>query len=137
MHRSTQQNKAPTFISSKSKENEATDDDDKKVDEWIEEAYAIEAAESNLREKFAEVGGFEVDDTDEHRQGFAIPSTSEEIADAGRRWGAESWQINLLKTINSDFVQRLLVALLVLDVMVLFVELGEFINYRIHSNADV
>jgi len=49
----------------------------------------IEATESNLREKFAEVGGFEAlaDDPDEHRQGFAIPSTSEEIADAGKRWG--------------------------------------------------
>eukprot|EP00984_Skeletonema_dohrnii_P010817 scaffold4242_cov102-Skeletonema_dohrnii-CCMP3373.AAC.6 len=48
----------------------------------------IEATESNLREKFAEVGGFEAlaDDPDEHRQGFAIPSTSEEIADAGKRW---------------------------------------------------
>mmetsp|Transcript_9443 Transcript_9443/g.14179 ORF Transcript_9443/g.14179 Transcript_9443/m.14179 type:complete len:325 (-) Transcript_9443:149-1123(-) len=86
----------------------------------------IDATESNLREKFAEVGGFEAlaDDPDEHRQGFAIPSTSEEIADAGKRWGDGSWQMKLLKIINSDFIQRFLVVLLVLDVLVLFVELA-------------
>jgi len=87
----------------------------------------VEANESNLREKFAEVGGFDVDPLEEgeHRQGFAIPSTADEIADAKTRWGDGSWQMKLLAFINSDFVQKFLVGLLILDVLVLFVELGE------------
>lgn len=87
----------------------------------------VEANESNLREKFAEVGGFDVDDPleeGEHRKGFAIPSTADEIADAKSRWGDGSWQMKLLAFINSDFVQKFLVGLLVLDVLVLFVELA-------------
>ena len=93
----------------------------------VEEAVKVEAKETSLREKFADAGGFDVDDPDDHRQGqgFAIPSTADEIADAGKRWGEGTWQLNLLKIINSDFVQRFLVALLLMDVLVLFVELGE------------
>lgn len=94
----------------------------------VEEALPVsEATEPNLREQFAEIGGFDAleDDPDEHRHGFAIPSTKEEITDAGKRWGDGSWQIKLLKFINSDAVQKFLVMLLVLDVMVLFIELGK------------
>ncbi|KAL7500113.1 hypothetical protein ACHAWT_009500 [Skeletonema menzelii] len=93
----------------------------------VEEALPVsEATEQNLREQFAEIGGFDAleDDPDEHRHGFAIPSTKEEITDAGKRWGDGSWQIKLLKFINSDAVQKFLVMLLVLDVMVLFIELA-------------
>ena len=89
--------------------------------------------EANRREKFAEAGGFDVDYDpleDQIRQGFPIPSTKAEIADAGKRWGDGSWQTKLLEYINSDFVQKVLVGLLVLDVMVLFVELGELLNDR-------
>ena len=96
----------------------------------------VEANESNLREKFAEVGGFDMDDPleeGEHRKGFAIPSTAEEIADAGKRWGDGSWQIRLLAFINSDLVQKVLVGLLVLDVTILFSELGELLQLK---NSD-
>ena len=115
-------------------------DEEKKIDIEIEVAEpgdpqcieeGVETNESNLREKFAEVGGFDVDDPleeGEHRKGFAIPSTADEIADAKSRWGDGSWQMKLLAFINSDFVQKFLVGLLVLDVLVLFVELGESLS---------
>lgn len=114
-----------------SKEEKKIDNIELEVDDsgdpqCIEEG--VEANESNLREKFAEVGGFDVDDPleeGEHRQGFAIPSTADEIADAKTRWGDGSWQMKLLAFINSDFIQKFLVGLLILDVLVLFVELGE------------
>lgn len=110
---------------------ETMSDEEKIVEEnaqSVEEAVTVEANETNLREKFAEAGGFDIDDPDDHRQGFAIPSTADEIADAGKRWGEGTWQLKLLKIINSDFVQRFLVALLLMDVLVLFVELGEFVS---------
>ncbi len=111
-------------------------DAEKKEDEFVsdpdpqsvEEALPVsEDAEPNLRQQLADAGGFEALDDDhvEHRQGFAIPSTKEEISDAGKRWGDGSWQMKLLTFINSDFVQKFLVFLLVCDVLVLFIELGE------------
>ena len=109
------------------KEEKKEEDEPFSDPQSVEEALPIsEATEPNLRKQFEEVGGFDVeDDPDEHRQGFAIPSTKEEITDAGKRWGDGSWQMKLLKFINSDAVQKFLVLLLVLDVMVLFIELGK------------
>ena len=111
-------------------------DAEKKEDEFVsdpdpqsvEEALPVsEETEPNLRQQLADAGGFEAldDDPEEYRQGFAIPSTKEEISDAGKRWGDGSWQMKLLTFINSDFVQKFLVFLLVCDVLVLFIELGE------------
>ena len=61
------------------------------------------------------------------RKGFAVPSTAEEISEAKHRWKSDdAWQMKALKFINSDVVQRVLIALLVMDVLILFSELGEF-----------
>ena len=47
------------------------------------------------------------------------------------RWGDDTWQMKALRFINSDLVQRLLVALLVMDVFILLGELGMFSAYMI------
>ena len=52
-------------------------------------------------------------------------STAEEIHHAKGKWPEDSWQIKTLHFINSDPVQKLLICLLVLDVLILFTELGE------------
>jgi hypothetical protein len=140
MHRSAQYKttlKVPTKFGTDEKMAEKEDDDQKKLEagQFPTEVPPIETTQSNLREKFAEAGGF--DDPEfglSTRQGFAIPSTAEEIADAGKRWGDGSWQIRLLAFINSDLVQKVLVGLLVLDVMILFSELGEFLQCT--KNSD-
>ena len=134
MHRSKQYKttfKVPTKFGTDEKKADKEDDDQQKLEagQFPAEVPPIETTQSNLREKFAEAGGF--DDPEfglSTRQGFAIPSTAEEIADAGKRWGDGSWQIRLLAFINSDFVQKFLVGLLVLDVMILFSELGELLQ---------
>lgn len=61
----------------------------------------------------------------EKRHSFAVPSTEEEISEVKLRWGEETWQMKAIRFINSDGVQRLFIGLLVLDVMILFSELGE------------
>ena len=146
MHRSTQYKttfKVPTKFGTDEKKADKEDDDQQKLEagQFPTEVPPIETTQSNLREKFAEAGGF--DDPEfgvSTRQGFAIPSTAEEIADAGKRWGDGSWQLRLLAFINSDFVQKFLVGLLVLDVMILFSELGELLQCirtltRTHCNS--
>lgn len=62
---------------------------------------------------------------DEHRHGFAVPSTADEMKVAKARWGEDAWQMKALKFINSDAVQRFLIGLLVMDVLILFSELGK------------
>ena len=58
------------------------------------------------------------------RNSFAIPSCEEENHRVKVRWGEETWQYKTLRFINSTPVQRFLIALLLLDVLILFAELA-------------
>lgn len=58
------------------------------------------------------------------RRGFAVPSTDHELDHARSRWSENSWQLKLLNFINSHAVQKALVCLLLMDVLILFTELG-------------
>lgn len=59
-----------------------------------------------------------------NRSTFAIPSCEEENHRVKVRWGEDAWQYKALHFINSTPVQRLLIALLLLDVLILFAELA-------------
>lgn len=58
------------------------------------------------------------------RRGFSVPSTAHELDHAKSRWPESSWQLKALEIINSNAVQRILICLLLMDVLILFVELG-------------
>ena len=58
------------------------------------------------------------------RSTFAIPSCEDENHRVKVRWGEQTWQYRALRFLNSTPVQRLLIALLLLDVMILFAELA-------------
>jgi len=60
---------------------------------------------------------------------FNIPTTQGAHDHAKEEHGSRSWQYRALKFIHSDNVQRLLMALLFLDVIILFVELLILANY--------
>lgn len=63
-------------------------------------------------------------DAQHHDHGkFAIPTTQDEYNEVEERCGKDSWQMKAVHFINSHFIQRLLIALLLMDVLILFVEL--------------
>ena len=110
----------------------------------VDEAYAGAA---NKKQQLMDAG-MDLERQDATRRGFAIPSTADEIKEANARWGEDAWQMKALRFINSDGVQRFLIFLLVLDVLILFTELGElkyiiymvpagFCSYHVHIIAHL
>ena len=91
----------------------------------VDEAYA---GAVNKKQQLMDAG-MDLERQDATRRGFAIPSTADEIKEANARWGEDAWQMKALRFINSDGVQRFLIFLLVLDVLILFTELGELKIY--------
>lgn len=87
----------------------------------VDDAYA---GAVNKKQQLMDAG-MDLERQDATRRGFAIPSTADEIKEANARWGEDAWQMKALRFINSDGVQRFLIFLLVLDVLILFTELGE------------
>lgn len=65
---------------------------------------------------------------DQQRFSFAVPSTKEENAHVRERHVTNEnpcpWQCRLLEILNSPTVQHIIIALLILDVCILFVELA-------------
>lgn len=57
-------------------------------------------------------------------------STEDELNEAKSRWSEDSWQISAMRLINSEKVQKLMICLLLMDVIILFAELGESHLYR-------
>lgn len=54
---------------------------------------------------------------------YRIPSPNEELHLVSERHGPDSWQVKTIKFVNSAKVQHLLMALLLLDVIILFTEM--------------
>ena len=97
----------------------------------VDDAYADAV---NKKQQLMDAG-MDLERQDATRRGFAIPSTADEIKEANARWGEDAWQMKALRFINSDGVQRFLIFLLVLDVLILFTELGE-LKYIIWCQLD-
>ena len=97
----------------------------------VDDAYA---GAVNKKQQLMDAG-MDLERQDATRRGFAIPSTADEIKEANARWGEDAWQMKALRFINSDGVQRFLIFLLVLDVLILFTELGE-LKYIIWCQLD-
>lgn len=106
--------------------SEDTEEKIQQMDEGvpIKDANTNNVAIDSRRELLEAMGLGQEDEPNAPRAGFAVPSTADEIEGARLRWGEGTWQMKALRFINSNFVQKLLVGLLVMDVFILLGELG-------------